>query len=156
MSESHSSRCASSVDNGDGSKACKPDTTGTLFWFLEIDTTMSRPASGLVTSFWKEIKSLILENKKIVAFLALLTCPQLAGWLTSRTKEAGEEALQGIVGDEVAKPKPTTKPAPKPTPKEGKFANSRYVPESQPKATPNSEPEASPTPYVKKNNWGGK
>jgi hypothetical protein len=108
----------------------------------------------VVASFWKEIKSLILKNKKTVAFLVLLTCPQLAGWITGRTKEAGEEALQGIVGDEAGKPKPasTPKPSPKPTPKQGKFAPSRYIPEGEDES-PSNPPKASPTPYRKKGNW---
>jgi hypothetical protein len=120
--------------------------------------TAAGAAAGSVASFWKEIKSLILENKKIVAFLALLSCPELAGWLTSRTKEAGEEALKGITGDEIGKPEATPKPKPKATPKPKPKATPKPIqdltlediPESEYVDDSDASANPSPTPFKRR------
>ena len=65
-------------------------------------------------------------------------------------KEFADEVKKELEDDK------SKKPSPQPTPKEGKFSNSRYVPESQPEARPTSQPEASPTPYATKGTWGKK
>ncbi len=80
-----------------------------------------------LSALWDKISTMTWKHLLLINGIIVLIAPQFMGFMTSRYKEGGESALEGL-GIDTKTPKPKASPTPKP------------------KATPTPKPKATPKP----------